>query len=319
MISFIIIGRNEGWKLTKCFESVFKTVKENKLRVYEVIYVDSKSTDDSIARAKKFPEVKIYQITGICNAAIGRNIGAKEAKGDVLFFIDGDMEIQANFLSQVYHEKEGLKYDFVSGQWINYNYSSSGKLLSKEVYIPEKFADKNEFTTGGLFLIKRDIWYSVNGMKNKMRKSQDLDIALRLAKKGCFLLRKKELLAIHHTVPYNDKNRMWKLLFSGAELYRIVLLRDNFWNKYEWKLFIRGNYTFFILMISALLSLCLNSPIFLLIYIASVILRVVKRGERSFRLVLSRLIYIPVYEILFFFSFFLFWPRELIVEYERII
>ena len=29
MISFIIIGRNEGWKLTKCFESVSDTIKQN--------------------------------------------------------------------------------------------------------------------------------------------------------------------------------------------------------------------------------------------------------------------------------------------------
>ncbi len=315
MLSFIIIGRNEGWKLTKCFESVIKTIEVNNLTDSEVIYVDSKSTDDSITRAKKFPKVKIFQITGQCNSAIGRNIGVKEATGDTFFFIDGDMEIQADFLPLVYDNQDGLKFDFVSGQWINFNYDTAGNLVSKESYDYSKKKDQKAFTTGGLFLIKRKIWNQVGGMRNKMRRSEDLNLGLCLAKKGVFLIRKKELLAIHHTIPYNDKNRMWKMLFSGADLYRVILLRENFRNKYVWKLFLRCNYTFFILIISALLSIHTNLPIFLLIYIASIILRVIKRGESSFRLIFSRLIYIPVYEILFFFSFFLFWPRKHIAEY----
>ena len=70
MISFIIIGRNEGWKLSKCFESVFKTIKQNKLEKYEVIYVDSDSTDDSIKRAQSNNCIKTFKITSKPNAAI---------------------------------------------------------------------------------------------------------------------------------------------------------------------------------------------------------------------------------------------------------
>ena len=315
MISFIIIGRNEGWKLTKCFESVFKTIKENNLTDSEVIYVDSKSTDDSIARAKKYPEIKIFQITGQCNAAIGRNIGAKESTGETLFFIDGDMEIQTDFLPFVYNDKDGLKYDFVTGQWINYNYDNSGNLVSKETYDHSKNENQKAFTTGGLFLIKRKIWNQVGGMKNKMRRSQDLDLGLRLAKKGIFSLRKKELLAIHHTIPYNDKKRMWKMLFSGADIYRVVLLRENFWNKFEWKLFLRGNYTFAIMILLMIISFSLKNVFYLFFYPLFVLIRILARGEKSFRLILSRLIYIPAYELSFLGAFLLFWPKNYKLEY----
>ena len=125
MISFIIIGRNEGWKLTKCFESIFQTIEHNNLTHYEVIYIDSDSTDDSIERAKKFNQIKIFQLTADYNAAIARNVGAKEAKGDVLFFIDGDMEIIREFLPKVYSVKNGLMEDFVWGNWINYFYDQN--------------------------------------------------------------------------------------------------------------------------------------------------------------------------------------------------
>ena len=39
----------------------------------------------------------ILVVTGEVNAAIGRNTGAKNAIGDILFFIDGDMELVTDF------------------------------------------------------------------------------------------------------------------------------------------------------------------------------------------------------------------------------
>lgn len=318
MISFIIIGKNEGWKLTKCFESIFKTIEHNKLKEYEVIYVDSKSTDDSIERAKNFDEIKIFKIIGKCNAAIGRNIGAKEASGETLFFIDGDMEIQADFLPLVYSEETDLKYDFVSGQLINFNYDNEDNLILEEKYCENRSKDSHKQTTGGLFFIKRKLWDEVDGMKNIMRRSQDLDLGLRLAKKEVFLLKKKELLAIHHTIPYNDKIRIWKMLFSGANMYRIILLRENITNEYAWKKFIRGNYTFIILILSILLSAYFKTPAPLLIYMISILLRVTKRGERSLRLIFSNLLYIPAYETLFIIGFFFFWPKDVKLNYREV-
>lgn len=310
-ISFIVIGRNEGWKLVKCLESIRFTIEKNVITDAEIIYVDSQSTDDSINNALSFKEVKVFFITGVYNAAIARNIGAKEATGDTLFFIDGDMEIKADFLPVVYDLKtKKLKYDFVSGQWINYNYNKDGILIDREEYNSERFSDKISARTGGLFLIKRKLWEDVAGMKNKMRRSQDLDIALRLAKRGVFLLRKKELLAIHHTVPYNDKKRIWHLLFSGANLYRIVLLRENFFNKHEWALFLRGNYTFIILILCLFLTIFYSNAIYLLFYLISIIVRTFARGEKSMRFLLTNLLYFPIYEVSLLFGFFFFWPKN---------
>ncbi len=240
MISFIVIGKNEGWKLSKCFQSVFNTILINQIKDYEVIYVDSNSTDDSVERGLKFEKVNIFKITGKCNAAIGRNIGAEEAKGDVLFFIDGDMEITPEFLPFVYNKNEDLKYNFVSGQFQNYYYDQNGGLLSKEYHHKlNKDRDMNQTTTGGLFFIKREIWFEVNGMKNKYRRSQDIDFGLRLAIKGIFLHRKKELLAYHHTIYYRDSKRMWNMLFCGDQLYRSILYRDHIFNKHIYKLLLR--------------------------------------------------------------------------------
>lgn len=319
MISFIIIGRNEGWKLTKCFDSVLTTIKQNQLKDYEVIYVDSLSIDDSIARAMAFNTIKSFKITGTGNAAIARNIGAKEANGDVLFFIDGDMEIQADFLPFVYNEKDGLLFNFVSGNWIDYNYNNSWSLISKSIAKKNKNnSDSLVYTTGGLFLIKSSLWFKVGGMKNKLRRNQDWDIALRLAKQRVCLVRKNEVLAFHHTIPYNDKHRMWKLVFSGAKFYRMVILRDNLFNMYQWKFFFRINYTFLALVVSLLLIIFFQEPLYLLIYLFLIIGRGIINNERSLKLVLSSIILRLYYELLMIFALFLFWPKEHKEEYIKV-
>jgi len=252
MISFIVIGRNEGWKLTKCLQSVCDTAKYNSLSSYEIIYVDSKSTDDSIARAKEFENVRVFKLTGNYNAAIARNVGAKESSGDVLFFIDGDMEIQPEFLPLVYSEEKGLINNFVSGNWINYFYSADNRFLRKERYTPMQ-KDAIKKVTGGLFLIKKDIWNSVGGMRPIFKISQDIDLGLRLAKKGVFLLRKKEVAAIHHTISYMDKNRKWQDFFSWNHLYaRSLLYRKHIFNKHMYARLLRNDYSALVLFFTLL-------------------------------------------------------------------
>jgi glycosyltransferase involved in cell wall biosynthesis len=318
MISFIIIGYNEGWKLSRCLKSVFETIAQNNLMNFEVVYVDSNSGDDSIERAQKFTGIKIFRITGECNPAIGRNIGARESHGNTLFFIDGDMEIMHDFLPLVYNENMGLMFDFVSGQLINYNYSSKGILQSKEEYFKHLKSDKYEFITGGLFLIKRDLWFLVSGLKNKLKVCEDLDLGLRLSKNKVFLLRKKELLAIHHTVPYNEKRRMWTLLISGRHLFRMVLLRENILNKYAWQLFIRGNYTFIILIFTLVAVAILKKFIIIFLYLASILLRTLLRSDMNLWLIIINLIYIPLREISSGLAFLFFWPKNKKEEYITI-
>ena len=84
MISFIVIGKNEGWKISKCLDSIFQCIEANSIVNYEVLFIDSNSTDDSQERALKFDKVKVYNLTADCNAAIDRNVGYTNSKGQVL-------------------------------------------------------------------------------------------------------------------------------------------------------------------------------------------------------------------------------------------
>lgn len=264
MISFIIIGKNEGWRLEKCLQSIVSIVKQDKIVDYEIIYVDSRSIDNSIELAKQYG-AKVFLISGECNAAIARNIGAKEAVGDILFFIDGDMELFPGFLPKVLEKKWKLEYPFLSGIFndivhdLDWNYLHT----SRRHKLQEGNADSVETTTGGLFLIEHSLWDKVGGMDTRFKRSQDYDLGLRLSRMGYPLHRKAILLANHYMRQYTIRND-----YVGNVKYTALLMRKH-WNDIDYlKIFFKQQYTTVLLLLSIALSFL--SPWFVVLYLVAV-------------------------------------------------
>ena len=318
MISFIIIGKNEDKTIALCINSVLHTIKYNNYNKSEIIYVDSKSTDNTLNIVKSFKEVKIFEITGVCNAAVARNIGAIEAKNDILCFIDGDMELQKEFLPKIIKNNK-LTYPFISGQLQNifYNNKNDWKLIDSNFSHRQLNNDKYFVTTGGYFFIDRKLWFLGKGMKTKYRRSQDLDLGLRLAKKGIKLLRKKELMVKHHTIDYQNNQRMWKMLFDGSLIYQTsVLYRDHLFNINAYKIIVRQNYTLLILFISILLSF--YDVYFMLMYFISAIMRgIMQKKIKNGAPIFIRIIHRILNDFFSFMGFFIFFPKSNKLEYKK--
>jgi len=327
MISFIVIGKNEGWKLSKCFKSVFETIECNKLTEYELIYVDSNSTDDSVERAKQFNEIKIFKLTGVCNAAIGRNIGARESKGNILFFIDGDMEIVPEFLPSIFDKTGNLKYDSVTGHLNDSFFSTDANFITEQPRTYKSQIPPNEIeliTSGGILIIKRMFWKKIGGMRTKYKKSQDMDLILRLRSIGVKTVRIPFLIAVHNTVDYRNVNRMWNILFNGHMLYSAVLLRDHFFNKRFFVRSLRQNYTSIVLLFTVLLSITLKSISFpIIIYLSILGVRVyfntksaIKNNKYNYSLLyyIQRFIFQALRDISFPLSFLFYYPTSYDLE-----
>lgn len=311
MISFIIIGRNEGWRLSLSLLSVVHAVNSNNLKCFEIIYIDSNSTDDSVERAQYYDQVKIIKLTGEYNAAIARNIGVQESSGDVIFFIDGDMEINPNFLPLVYSNEAGLKYHFVSGQLKNYNYDEDDNFIDNSwQYNGVLKSDRHYSTTGGVFLIKRQLWNLVGGMDVRFKRGQDLELALRLAKKGYKIFRKKEIIANHHTISYKHQSRIWKTLFSGDISYsNSFLYRKHLFNKNVYKKIITTNYTLVFFVISQIAGFNLEVYAINFTYIFLILLRVIKNKQFAGTKIIEATLFYIVRDLLSLFYFFVPIPK----------
>lgn len=311
-ISFVVIGRNEGWRLERCLKSVTEAARRFDS---EIIYVDSASTDGSVEVALGFPGVRVFEITGRYNAAIARNIGAREARGDTLFFVDGDMEVDADVLSEIYSDEGGLEHPFVSGGWVDYNYASSEDRTPVSMVPACPDTDHFSFRTGGLFLITADLWRAAGGMRNKLRRNQDFDLSVRLAGAGTLLLRRGRTLAVHHTTsPRRNLIKMLGRTLSGASLYRMVSLRDNVLNRYQWQYFVRTSYTALVLWVTVPLTWITSTPV-VLAYAGLVVLRCVLRGQWRPTVFVPALAVMVWTDIILLWGLLFFWPSDPPLEY----
>lgn len=95
-ISVVIIGRNEGPRLTRCLESV-KAAAE-KSGDFDIVYVDSRSEDDSVERAEAAGCRIIRLNSPRLTAALARNAGWRQCCSEWILFLDGDTILHPGFL-----------------------------------------------------------------------------------------------------------------------------------------------------------------------------------------------------------------------------
>lgn len=98
LISVVLIGRNEGDRLERCLRSVSQ-LHSNGFK-FETIYVDSGSTDNSLAVASGFGAKTIALSSARPTAAQGRNAGWLASSGEYVFFLDGDTIVHPHFVAQ---------------------------------------------------------------------------------------------------------------------------------------------------------------------------------------------------------------------------
>ena len=317
MISFIVIGLNEAKTLAKCFESIEKAALYLHLNKFEMIYVDSASTDNSIEIVSKFQKVGILKITGKCNAPIARNIGFKESQGDILFFIDADMEILPEFLQSVLEQDGNLKYDAVTGQLINYFYNQQSDTIEEVKEIVDG-KDRETFIGRGMFLIKRNIFHDCNGFNTKYKAWEDYDLVLKLDSLGYKFVLKSEHIACHHTISRKSRTKIWNSIFTGKECLRGVLYRNHIFNLHVLKLILRNEYSGGILFISVFLSIITGIYFFLLLYLLINFTRILIWKPDNVLDWLNKSLALFVRELSTVIGFLFYYPKRKELKYQTI-
>jgi glycosyltransferase involved in cell wall biosynthesis len=97
MISVIVPVYNGGSDFTRCLAALQASVPA----AHEVIVVDDGSTDDSAQQARACGYRVLSTPRPRSGPAKARNIGAQAASGQVLFFIDADVCVQADSVGRV--------------------------------------------------------------------------------------------------------------------------------------------------------------------------------------------------------------------------
>ena len=111
-LSIIIVTYNEEKNISSCLDSVIKLM-ENSDILYEVIVVDSMSTDHTIQNCRKY-DVEIIRLETFRSPSTAKYVGFHNSSGKNIFFLDGDMDILMNY-SQLKSCLHYLNDDNVAG------------------------------------------------------------------------------------------------------------------------------------------------------------------------------------------------------------
>ncbi len=109
-VSIIIPAFNAESTLNECLARIFQSAYE----AIEVILVDDGSTDSTRAIAASFP-ARVVPTEGRVGPAAARNLGARLAEGDILFFIDTDVMLRPDSIDRVVKRFEEGDVDAVCG------------------------------------------------------------------------------------------------------------------------------------------------------------------------------------------------------------
>ena len=210
MISIVIPTYNEEKYLPKLLECI----KKQTFKDYEVIIADANSTDNTKKIAKKYG----CKIVKGGMPSVGRNNGAKAAKGNILLFLDADSLIEKDFIKNALDEIRNKKLD-VAGSYL---YPLSKKLIDKIFLgIFNAWACLTQFfypnACGSGIFSKKWLHDKVKGFDESIILSEDMDYVKRCGKYGKFRLIKNTRV-MYSMRRYDNDGRLnvgFKLLLSA--------------------------------------------------------------------------------------------------------
>src|SRR3989304_6044239 len=197
MISVIIALYNAEKVIGRCLEYVYASLYED----YEVIVVDDSSTDKSYEVAKKFPCncVRLERKSGPAHA---RNVGVEHSKGDILFFIDSDTELDNKALGlihETFENEKGIvaivglprKKSLSKGLAPEYNALKNHYTLA----VADKYSDYFSSQVGA---VRRKTFLAVGGFNTRFKGAdvEDIEFGMRLPKGKTVV--HKDVLVGHH-------------------------------------------------------------------------------------------------------------------------
>ncbi|MFX0124504.1 MAG: glycosyltransferase [Candidatus Hodarchaeota archaeon] len=211
--SIIIPVLNEEENIIRCLESVFALNLNRK--DYEVILIDNGSIDDTVKNAKKYP-IDLLLIEPNTTIAGLRNLGACKAKSAILAFLDADCVASSEWLNRALDNLIYKNNDpRIVATGSRYKVPKQAGFIER-VWFGQRSED-NEFVNylnAGNFIIRKNVFDSINGFDEKLTTGEDSEICMRLTQHGYKILSDEQITVIHFGNPKNIyqffKKQMWQ-------------------------------------------------------------------------------------------------------------
>ncbi|MHA1834964.1 MAG: glycosyltransferase [Candidatus Baldrarchaeia archaeon] len=179
-VSVIILTRNSSATVEKTLESVFHQTRMPD----EVIVVDGNSIDGTLRIVKRYP-VKILKEPGL-GFGYARNLGVKEAKGDIVFFIDSDCYAAPNWIEKALRHFDNPEVAGVTGETRLWNTEHAcARFLAYvggRMNMPKDRRFVDIAPTMNLAL-RRDVIFRFGGFDESLVRCEDTDLTWKISRR----------------------------------------------------------------------------------------------------------------------------------------
>lgn len=193
-LGVVVIGRNEGERLVRCLASVAG-------QAARIVYVDSGSTDGSVAAAKAArAEVVELDMTKPFTAARARNAGLARLSADPTIehvqFIDGDCEVQPGWIGTAQAFLRDNPRAAVTAGRLRERFphaSLYNRLCDAEWNTPVGRTN----SCGGIAMMRRAALVEIGGYNPALIAGEEPELCVRLVEKGWEIWRIDHEMALH--------------------------------------------------------------------------------------------------------------------------
>lgn len=218
IVSIIIPAHNASQYLDRCLRAVAKSTYSS----FELIVVDDGSIDDTAEIGRKNGAL-VLKMQRQAGPAAARSSGARNATGEILFFIDADVLIKPDTVERVVADL--TTSENVSAVFGTYDDSPAAKnFISQYKNLQHHFVHQHSSQEASTFwagcgAIRRDVFHRVGGFdQHRYEKPsiEDIELGYRMKKMGYRILLDKDLQVKHL--------KQWNLLslLRADILYRAI-------------------------------------------------------------------------------------------------
>jgi Glycosyltransferases, probably involved in cell wall biogenesis len=200
MYSIIIPTLNEETLLADILKQLSEAELKNKYK-YEIIISDGGSKDKTIDIAKRYADKICLNEDGrIQNIAIGRNIGAKAASGDILIFLNGDVTIDRPYEFFSFVENSFQKSNYLA-MTCSVKIPAEQEILSDKLFHGFYNSYFNFLNVIGMGMgrgecqvIRRSIFEKLKGNNEVLAAGEDFDLFRKIRREGKVLFAKNLII-----------------------------------------------------------------------------------------------------------------------------
>ncbi|MEM7284852.1 MAG: glycosyltransferase [Actinomycetota bacterium] len=229
-VAVVVIGRNEGERLARCLDSVHAMdYPEDR---FEIIYVDSDSTDDSVRLAKAKHATVLEVKPERPAAAIGRNAGWRAADAEFVLFLDGDTVLHADFLRMAIAEFADERIAVVFGH--RREIATDASLYNRALDLDWVYPLGEFDFCGGDAVMRRSVLAEVDGYDDTLIAGEEPDLCGRMRALGHVVLHIDAPMT-GHDMDMHRFSQYWKRAVRSGHAYAEISERfkdsdDPFWS-----------------------------------------------------------------------------------------